>query len=77
MAIYTVRQGRRYRAMLTLGVLERLAGNDIIAQRLSAAGFDEVSVEGAGANRVAIALWPNADATAELPAQIKAVTEIE
>lgn len=75
--MFTVRRGRRYRASISLGLLESLAGNDVIADRLREAGFIDVSVNGAGATREAEGLWPNEDVTAELPEQISAVTEIE
>lgn len=77
MISFTVRRGRRYRATISLGLLESLAGNDIIAAKLRAAGFDEVSIRGSGGTRHAEALWPKDDATAEMPAQVSAVTEIE
>ena len=51
MATFTVRQGKRYRATIALGMLERFASNDIIASRLQEAGFTEVSVSGNGATR--------------------------
>jgi hypothetical protein len=76
MATFTVRQGKRYRATISLGWLERLAGNDAVAEKLRAAGFSEVSVSGSGAVRVAEALWPGADATGEMPTQISEVIEI-
>jgi hypothetical protein len=62
MAAFTVHQGKRYRAAISLGVLERFASNDTIAERLRTAGFTDISVSGAGR-----ALWPAPDATAELP----------
>lgn len=77
MAVFTVRQGRRYKATISLGMLESFAGNDMIAARLQEAGFAEISVEGSGPTRHAEGLWPNGDASAELPAQITAVTEID
>lgn len=76
MANFTVKRGRRYRATISLGLLESLAGNDVIASRLRAAGFAEISIRGSGSKRQAEALWPNDDATAEMPDQISAVTEI-
>jgi Holliday junction resolvase len=76
MAAFTVRQGKRYRATITLNVLERLAGNDTIAERLRSAGFAEVRIAGSGAKRSAEALWPGPDTTAEMPAQITEVIEI-
>jgi len=76
MATFTVRQGKRYRATISLGSLERWASNDTIAERLRAAGFSEVSVSGSGATRMAEGVWPAADASAEMPSQITQVTEI-
>lgn len=76
MAAFTVRQGKRYRARISLGVLERFAGNDIIAERLRAAGFSDISVTGSGATRLAEAFWPGVDTSAELPKQITRVVEI-
>jgi len=74
---FTVRRGRRYRAAISLGLLESLAGNDVIAERLQQAGFADVTVRGSGKHRQAEGLWPHEDATASLPAQIISVTEIE
>src|SRR5262245_14650179 len=76
MATFTVRQGKRYRATISLGWLERLAGNDTIAGKLREAGFSEIKVEGAGATRHAEARWPGPDTTGEMPSQITDVTEI-
>jgi hypothetical protein len=76
MATFTVQQGKRYRATISLGFLERLASNETIADRLRQAGFAEVRVSGTGATRDAEGLWPSADATAEMPAQIASVSEI-
>ncbi len=77
MSTFTVRRGHRYRAEISLGVFESLAGNEAVAARLREAGFIDVSVAGAGRNRVAEGLWPNADASAPMPHQITSVTEIE
>lgn len=74
---FTVRRGRRYQATLSLGLLESFASNDMVADRLRAAGFSEVDVEGTGASRSARALWANDDATADMPSQVLSVTEIE
>ena len=76
MATFTVQQGKRYRATITLGWLERLAGNETIAEKLRAAGFSEVSVSGSGGTRVAEALWAVPDLTGEMPAQVTQVIEI-
>jgi len=76
MTTFTVRQGKRYRATISLGMLERLASNHAIAEKLRAAGFSDVTVTGSGAVRMAEALWPNPDATAQMPNQIAAVAEV-
>ena len=76
MATFTVRQGKRYRAILSLGFLERLASNEMIAGKLREAGFAEVTVSGSGANRTAQGLWPQADATAEMPSQVINVIDV-
>lgn len=76
MAAFTVHQGKRYRATISLGMLESFASNDIIAGRLRTAGFADISVSGAGNTRIAEALWSAADATAELPKQITEVVEL-
>jgi hypothetical protein len=76
MAKFTVRQGKRYRATITLSGIERWASNDMIASRLRDTGFSEVNVSGLGTARIAEALWPGADTTAEMPAQVAEVIEI-
>jgi hypothetical protein len=76
MPTFTVRQGKRYRATLTLGWLERWASNDTIAGKLRDAGFAEVVVTGSGGTRTAEAIWPGPDATAEMPGQITQVIEV-
>lgn len=76
MSDFTVRRGRRYRATISLGLLEQLAGNEIIADKLRAVGFAEVEVTGSGAERVAEALWPLEDSSAPLPPQITSVVEL-
>ena len=77
MTNFTVRRGRRYRATISLGLLESLAGNELIADRLRAAGFEK-SVSRDGVQFVMPKrLWPNDDARAEMPYQVSSVTEIE
>jgi hypothetical protein len=53
MAIYIVRKGRRYQATITLGLLQSVASNDLVADRFREAGFVEVEVTGSGRTRVA------------------------
>jgi hypothetical protein len=76
MAKFTVRKGRRYRATIRLTGLKRLASNDTVAAVLKSAGFTEVRVEGSGGTRYAEALWPKADATADIPPEVIKVEEI-
>lgn len=76
MAEFTVRQGRRYRATITLGWIERWASNDVIVEKLRAAGFSEISVTGSGSTRTAEAVWAGADTTGEMPLQITAVADV-
>lgn len=73
---FTVRRGKRYQATITLGLIEQFAGNDTIAAKLRAAGFEDVTVSGSGARRYAEALWPGEDASAPLPPQITSVVEM-
>lgn len=77
MATFTVQRGKRYRATIMLGVLEQLAGNEMIAAKLREAGFEDVRISGRGAMRQAEALWPGPDTSAALPSQITSVSEIE
>jgi hypothetical protein len=76
MATFTVRQGKRYRATITLGGIERWASNEMIAGKLREAGFSEVAVSGIGSMRTAEALWAGADTTGEMPAQVTDIVEV-
>jgi hypothetical protein len=49
----------------------------MIAQQLRVAGFTKVSVMGDGRTREAEALWPDPDATAEIPSQVASIEGIE
>jgi hypothetical protein len=77
MSNFTVRRSRRYHATIKLGLLEQLAGNEMIVDALHEAGFTDVSVEGSGATRFAEATWPLEDASAPLPGQIVSVSEVD
>jgi hypothetical protein len=76
MAMFTVQQGKRYSATISLGFFERFASNDTIAAKLRDAGFYEVQVTGSGGTRYAEALWPAADTSAEMPSQVTSVSEV-
>lgn len=73
---FTVKKGMRYRADISLGFLEQMASNDMIAGMLQKAGFSDVSVSGSGGARRAEATWPSKDTTADMPAQIVSAVEI-
>lgn len=73
---HTVRQGRRYRALISLGVIERIASNAMIAQRFAELGFTEIRVMGSGSERGLEALWPLPDAEGEAPRQVSEIIEI-
>ena len=70
MAKRIVRQGLRYRATISLGFVERLASNEMIAKKFVDLGFHDVEVTGQGATRKAEALWPLPDIEGEMPSQI-------
>ena len=64
---FTVEQGKRYRATLSLKSVERLADNELIARKFRALGFAKVRVSGSGATRKVEGVWPGKDASAPLP----------
>jgi hypothetical protein len=73
---FTVHQGKRYRATLSLGSVERMVDNDAIAQRFRALGFTGVRVSGSGATRRVEGVWPGKDMSANMPRQIVAVARL-
>ncbi len=77
MSTFTVRQGRRYRATISLSMLQSFASNETIGDKFRALGFTEVEVDGQGETRTDDGLWPLTDATAQLPPEITAITELE
>ena len=76
MATFTLREGARYRATVSLGLLERLASNEMIADELRKAGFSDVSITGSGATRIVEARWSKPDATQDMPSQVTEVIEV-
>ncbi len=75
-AEFTVHQGKRYRATLSLNSVERLADNALIARKFRALGFSGVRVSGTGATRRVEGVWPRKDASAPLPPEIVAVARL-
>jgi uncharacterized membrane protein len=63
-------QGQQYRAEISLGMLERMAGNEMVAAKLEEAGFTGVVVTGSGAKRIAMGTWPNDTREVKLPSQV-------
>jgi len=74
---YTVEKGRRYRARITLGFVQRFATNDMVADKFRDVGFTDVAVTGSGGTRHAEGLWPHRDATAEIPDEVGHIEQIE
>ncbi len=72
--VVMLEQGKKYSAHLSLGMLERLAGNDVIAGKLREVGFTEVVVEGTGATRNATGIWPEPGREVTLPEQVVGFT---
>ena len=75
-AEFTVHQGKRYRATLSLKSVEQLADNALIAQKFRDLGFSSVRVSGAGATRRVEGVWPGNDTSANMPPQIVAVAKL-
>jgi hypothetical protein len=75
--LFTAHQGKRYRATVSLGWIERLASNEIIAQKFRDLGFSDVQVVGRGNRRSVKALWSKEDATGEIPPRIKSIDEVD
>lgn len=73
---FTVHQGKRYRATLSLSSVERLVDNASIAQKFRALGFASVRVSGSGATRKVEGVWPGKDMSANMPRQIVAVAKL-
>jgi hypothetical protein len=77
MATYTVRNGRRYRAKIRLGLFQSVASNEQVADKFRDVGFTDVSVSGSGRDRMGTGLWPHPDATAEIPDEITSIEVLE
>lgn len=73
---FTVHQGKRYRATITLTGFESWASNTTIAGKLTEAGFKNVKVSGDGDQRIGEGLWAKPDTTAEIDPHLSNITEI-
>lgn len=73
---FTVKQGKKYKAEISLGFFEQVASNEMIAGMFAKAGFADVTVTGSGSMRYGEGRWAGADTTAEMPPQIVSATEI-
>ncbi len=74
---FTVQQGKRYRARITLGFVQRFATNDMVADKFRDVGFTDVVVTGSGGTRHATGSWPHETASAEIPDEIGHIEQIE
>ena len=74
--IFTLQKGKRYKTTITLGFVERLASNDVIADKLREAGFTDVVVEGEGGTRYAVGVWNKDDTRPTYPPQVSEVAEV-
>ena len=70
------KKGQRYSATIRLGMLESLAGNEIIKGKLADAGFSDIVVTGTGRERSATGLWPGETQEADMPSQVENVKAI-
>ena len=75
---FTVRQGRRYKANVTLSGMEQMfANNYMIKGKLTDCGFKDVSIKGDGAKRTAEGVWAKADTSAELDPHLSNIVEVQ
>ena len=76
MAEFTVEKGKRYRATITLGMLQSFATNKMVADQLMAAGFTDVHVTGSGRTRVATGLWDQDTTSGAIPDEISDISAL-
>jgi len=73
---FTLQRGKRYKTTLNLGFVERLASNEVLADKFRDAGFTDVKVSGDGGTRYAEGVWNADDTRATYPPQISDVSEV-
>ena len=74
MSEFTVEKGKRYRATITLGLLQSVASNEMVADKLIEAGFTDVSVTGSGRTRIATGLWAKDTVSGAIPSEISDIS---
>ena len=76
-ARFSLHQGHRYKATVTLSFFEQLgATNDLIRVKLVSAGFKEVKITGDGEKRLAEGTWGKPDVTGSIDDHLSNVTEV-
>lgn len=73
---FTLQKGKRYRSVITLGFVERIASNEMIANKFQTAGFTDVKVTGEGGTRYAEGVWNQDNTRPTYPAQISDIAEV-
>jgi len=63
MPSFTIQRNKRYSAAIKLGIDQGHVPNSVIADKIHASGFADVSVRGSGRNRAAEGVWLQEDAT--------------
>ncbi len=76
MSEFTVEKGKRYRATITLGMLQSVASNQMVAQKLTDAGFTDVNVTGQGRTRIATGLWAGDTVSGAIPSEISDISQL-
>ncbi len=73
---YDLKQGHRYRASISLGLLEQIADNETIAAQIRDLGFTDVHVRGGGAARIAEGRWMRSDQLVTVSPRVTELREI-
>ena len=77
MSLFTLQQGHRYEATITLGIFERWIGNDALQAKLQAPGaFQDVIVTGDGGLRFIKGTWSGPDEQVKVDPHLSSISEI-
>lgn len=63
MTEWNLKKNQKYKITISLGLLEGLAPNNLIAKKFTQNGFEDVEAIGEGGNRIVTGTWPNDDIT--------------